>query len=371
MGDGGGLDWEPIELVDSDVDQDDGPAGQVAWIDEDEVDAGGNRNDGRLPPRAARNRALASFAALSLFLAGLGASGVAAYHRHETASRLANALELANGPGSPLIQGLAALGFDSVWHAHVSEHVSFTVVNRSSGPVTVLSARISEPGLVSSSPLDPVGNGRLAPGQVGTVAGTVTADCTQVTGSQVIGLSPLGEVGGEFTTAKPVLSVVARTSGGTTRLARLDPEISSPDGLQQRICLQQGYDLLAIGRIDSAVNPATRTITLRLSADAAADATMQYSAIASYSDDPADDVTGLALSSQPLAESPVAGIVTPGGRLSLDYVIKVWSCPAAAFARSDQVEIQVDVSVKDVPLQGTLQSTDLDPLIERACGAGS
>lgn len=361
----GGIEWEPIEFVDSDADRDDGHAAQVTWISEDEVGAGANRNDGRLPPRTTFNRVAASLLALAVFLAGIGASGRAADDRHVTDRRIANLLELQSGPAAPSIPGLAQLAFGSVWHASVSEDVSFPVVNRSPEPVTLLSAVLSESGLVSSSPLEPVGERQLAPGQAGTVVGTVTADCTRKTGPQAISSSPLGELVGEF--ALPVLSVRARTSGGKSAVSRLDPEASSQLDVQQRICLQQGYGLLAVGGIDSAANPGTHTITLRMSARADTAAAVAFAVSAAYSDTPTEHVPGLVISAQPVSESPMAGTLTPGGRLSIEYSIKVSSCPVGVSPRPDQVEVEVDAYVNSLPLQGALRSTNLAPLIERVC----
>jgi len=356
---GGGLEWEPIELADADGDQ-------VEWIDEGEVGSGPDRYDGRLPPPTTWNRAAASLLALALFAAGLGASAVTAYNRHVADRRIANLLDLQSGPDAPSIPGLAQLGFDSAWQPHVAERVSFAVVNRSPRPVTLMSATIAEQGLVTSTPLAPVGNRTLLPGQSGALAGTVTADCTQEATAQSIDVTPRGEIEGEFTV--PQLSVLARTSGGMIGVSRLDPETSSQQNLQQRICLQQGYTLLTDDKFDVAVNPDTRTITVRLSARAAVDETMQYSASTAYSDDPMEGVPGLTLSPLPLAASAVDGVAKPGGEISVAYMIKVSSCPVGTLRRTDQVQIEFDVSVDDVSLPGLMDSTDLDPLIEQACG---
>lgn len=324
--DDGGIEWEPIEFVDSEADRDDDHATQVTWISEDELGARANRNDGRLPPRTTLNRLAASLLAFALFVAGIGASGAAAHDRHVTDRRIANLLELASGPAAPSIPGLAQLAFGSVWHAAVSEEVSFSVVNRSPRPVTLVSAMISEPDLLSSSPLAPAGNRLLAPGQAGTVAGKVTADCTQATAAPAVDLNSLGEVVGEF--ARPVLSVVVRTSGGKTAVSRLNPETSGQFDVQQRICLQQGYSLLTVGPIDSAVSPGTHTITLSVSARADTDEALDFAASAAYSDDPMDHVPGLVLSLEPVSVSATAGTLRPGGQLSIEYSIKVSSCPA-------------------------------------------
>jgi hypothetical protein len=375
MGDGA-LEWEPIEFIDSDSDSpadfnagsaaDAGPGTHVAWVDGDEVLGGRDLNDGRLPPRTTPNRVAATLLALGLFLAGLGLSGSAAYDRHLADRRIANILQLESGPGAPSIPGLTQLAFASVWQAQVPEQVTFPVVNRSPKPVTLVSAELSESGLISSSPLTPVGNRLLAPGQSGTLGGTVIADCMQATGMQTVILTSGGLTADEFTT--PKLSVTVRTSGGTTGTAPLDPEVAGEADLQQRICDQQGNAPVSLSGITATADPDTRTITLSMDAGFVPTVAVDYSATATYSDAPADHVPGLILSTRPTAVSPAEGVLTPTGDLSLTYVIKVSGCPTGTLPQTDRVDIRLDMSRDGRPLRSVLQSTDLDSLIGQACG---
>ena len=374
----GSVEWEPIGYGSGDG-QDDEYSEQVSWLDDDEaedgdeVDGGAERYDGRLPPRTTSHRVMVTLLALGLCLGGIGLSGTAAYHRHMTDRQNADLLQIQDGAGAPAVSGLAALSFEPEWHAHLAETVAISVVNRSPDPVTLLSAMLDEPGLIGNAQFEPVGDTKLAPGKDGTLDGTVVADCTLPMTMQATS-SPLGELIGEFA-GGTVLSVRAETVGGTTGTTQLNPESSSGLDLQQRICGQQGYQLIDFGMIETAVDRGSRTITLQLPMRSAADDVVDFSASATYTSNPADDIPGLTISA-PEADSAV-GSIAPQAFVTPTFTIKIASCPTSAALRrapkdpDDQVQFRLNTIIKGATMTDSIHDVEIDTLIAQACGDGS
>lgn len=374
----GSVDWEPIDFGPGDG-RDDEYSEQVSWLDDDEdedgdeVDGGAGRDDGRLPPRTTRHRILVTLLALGLCVGGIGLSGTAAYHRHVTDRRNADLLQIQDGAGAPAVSGLAALSFEPEWHAHLAETVAISVVNRSPDPVTLLSAMLSEPGLIGNAQLEPVGDTKVAPGKDGTLGGTVVADCTLPMAVQATN-SPLGEVFGEFV-GGTVLSVRAETVGGTTGTTQVNPESSSGLDLQQRICGQQGYQLVDFGVIETAVDRGSRTITLQLPMRSTADDVVDFSVSATYTDNPANGIPGLTISA-PDADSTL-GSIAPQALATPTFTIKIASCPTSAALRRmpknrvDQVKFQFNAMIRGATMTDSIHDVEIDTLIAQACGDGS
>lgn len=369
----GSVEWEPIDYGSLDG-QDDEYSDQVSWLDDDEVDGGAERDDGQLPPHTTRHRVLATLLTLGLCLAGIGLGATTAYHRHVTDRRNADLLQIQGGAGAPAVAGLAALAFEPEWHAHLAETIAISVVNSSPDPVTLLSAVLSEPGLVTSAQLKPAGDARVAPGESGTLDGTVVADCTQPTAAQAA-TSPLGEVLGEFA-GGDVLSVRAETVGGTTGITQVNPESTSGLDLQQRICGSQGYQLVDFGMIETTVDRGSRTITLQLPMRSAADDAVDFSVLATYTDDPASDIPGLTIS-LPDATSSTLGSIAPQAAETPTFTIKIADCPTPSALQPmlknpiDQVEFQFNAMIEGATMTDSIHNVEIDTLIGQACGDGS
>jgi hypothetical protein len=368
----GAIEWEPIDLGPRDGRYDD-YSEQVSWLDDDEVDGGARRADERLPPHTTRERILVTVLAFGLCLAGIGAVGTVAYDRHMTARRNASVLRIQDGPGELVVNDVAALSFEPEWNARPPETISVGVVNQGPDPVTLVSALLSEPGLIGSARLVPHGDARVAPGKEGTLDGTVIADCTLPTGLQTT-LSPAGVLQGEFAEGTPVLSVSAETLAGTTDVAKLNPESTSGLDLQQRICGSQGYQLLQFGAIATAVNRGTRTITLQLPIHSAADDDVDFSVQASYTDNPADSIPGLTISQPEAAPSSTAGVIDAQASVTPTYTVKISSCPTYDALlplldnQVDQVQFEFSALIKGTTMEGSVQDAEIDTLIAQACG---
>lgn len=343
-------DWTRVEFLDPDEAAPD----DVLWADEEGVGAG--RDPSRLPPRATARRVLASLVALGVFLAGTGSAAAAAYHRHMTDRRLANELVLRAASSPPAIPDLAALGFAAEWHAQVTERVLVPVVNQGPKTVTLLGAVLAEPGLVADVPLTPVVGRTLRPGGTAELAGTVTADCTQGQGAAAAG------------GAAPVLTVRARTAGGTTATARIDPEGEESPGLQQRICGQEGDRLTEPGALTTSIDTTSHIITLRLTAASNADVRLGYTPSGQYESDPSLEVPGLVLS-RPLADPPNDSLAAHG-TLTATYYVGVRTCPSAKPRQPTMLDLQLRFSVGGATLSSTTRQVDLDPLIATACPIG-
>jgi hypothetical protein len=366
----GSVEWEPIEYGSPDG-QDYEYSEQVSWLDDDEIDGGAERDDGQLPPHTTRHRVLVTLMALGLCLGGIGLGASTAYHRHVTDRRNADLLQIQGGAGAPAVAGLAALSFEPEWHAHLAETIAISVVNGSPDPVTLLSAMLSEPGLIGSARLAPAGDARVAPGKDGTLDGTVIADCTQPTVAQSL-TSPLGEVLGEFVSSD-VLSVRAETVGGTTGTTQLNSESTSGLDLQQRICGSQGYQLVDFGVIETMVDRDSHTITVRLPMRSAADDAVDFSVLATYTDNPANDIPGLTIS-PPDATSSTLGSIPPQAAETPTFTIKIANCPTFSALQPmlknqvDQVEFQFNATIEGATMTDSIHNVEIDTLIAQACG---
>lgn len=360
---------EDFEILDPGDDE-----GDVEWLDVEHDEVG--ESSRILPPSAPPSRVLASLIALALVLAGIGSAAGAAYHRHETDVRTANLLELIDDSVPPLIEGLAQLAFEPMWHAQPSVHVSFPVVNKSPEPIRLLSAVLIEPGLARTARLAPVGSSTLRPGEAGLIGGTVTVDCT--TGPV---LSPSqGLLGGAspneaFQIDPPGdgLIVQALTQGGSTHTALLQPD-SGRVGLRQRVCEQQGFMVVANGKTAASVNPKNHQITLTTTAQSTADIPVTFVASAEFYADPEAD--GVFLTNGVYPALPTVGTVQPGRSMTAKFEIPVYHCPNAAQARQPgglppstiDVVIGVDFVVKGQPVGMWSDTVPFDQVLGPACG---
>jgi hypothetical protein len=233
--------------------------------------------------------------------------------------------------------------------------------------VALLDAVLLERGLLGQARLTPVTDRPLAPGATGELAGTVTADCTLT--STAVAVSALEFDGSTTTTVQaPRLQVRARTSGGTTATALLNPENVSPD-LQERICGQEGDDVNRPEKLDTAADPRAHTVTVRLSTGSNADVTMDYASSAQYLSEPDHGVPGFSVS-QPVAQKPAAGKVAPGAALTVTYVIDVRGCPAHPLPKGDGLQLQLEFSVRGTILASLTDGIEFDQLVDAACGLG-
>ncbi len=369
--------WDEVVFLDLDEDwagagaRDPGYA-DVQWLDEvDEVGEerlDGGRDPSVLPPLATRSRVLATLLVLALFVAGTGSAFAAAYHRHVTDLQLANLLDLRDTAAPPDIPGLAAVGFQAIWHAYLSERVVVPVQNRSPKPVVLLGAELVEQGMLQNASFAPVGAARLQPGQTGELAGVVTVDCTQVIqifGVDLGGENHAGTLSGELPPTG--MEVRARTSGGLTRTATLNPDGEGAD-LQERICEQEGFDAMTRAAVQATANAKTRTITLSISSTSHADVPMDFVAAAQYARDPAGESLGLALSADPTADTPIAGIVRSGGTVRAVFAIQVWSCPSGPLPSVGVVNLNIQLLFHGNPVDGVGNGVDLSSLLNEACG---
>lgn len=351
-----------VEFLDPDDPAADDPAAQdVQWLDEEGV--GGGRDPAALPPRAAPRRVLASLLALGVFLAGTGSAAAAAYRRHVTDRRIANELMLHAAASPPSIPDLASLAFASGWRARVTERVLVPVVNQGPRPVELLGALLVESGLVGPAKLTPVGGGTLRPGATGELAGTVTADCADTTATDALIFSSDGP--GATTMAEPFVQVRARTSGGRTATALLDPENDEAADLRARICQQEGDHLTGPQTVTTSFHKTSHLIIVRVSARSNADVQVQYEAQARYEDDPTPE-SGLSLSAQPVV-THASGLLDPGGGFSDRFLVEVRHCPSKPLTQSITLLTTLSYTVQGEYMGVTTRAIELDPLIAAAC----
>ena len=369
MGGDDELEWDEVVFLDLDEDRDragdhDPGYADVQWLDEPgEERLEGGRDPTVLPPIATRNRVLATLLALALFVAGTGSAFAAAYHRHVADLQLANLLDLRDTATSPDIPDLASVGFQTVWHAYLSERVVVPVLNRSPKPVLLLGAVVDERGMLKESSFTPFGTPRLEPGQTGELAGVVTVDCTQVV--QIFGLEFGGTLSDEL--PPPGMEVRARTFGGLTRTATLNPDGQGAD-LQERICEQEGFDAMTRPAVQATADAKTRTITLSISSTSQADVPMDFVAAALYARDPSSEALGLALSPDPMADTPIAGILRPGGTVRAVFMVQVWSCPSGPLPAVGEINLSIQLTFHGSPVDGVRQGVDSASLLNEACG---
>jgi hypothetical protein len=306
---------------------------------------------------------LASLLALGVFLAGTGSAAAAAYRRHVTDRRLANELVLHAAASPPAIPDLASLGFANSWQAWVTERVLVPVVNQGPRTVELLDAELVEPGLMGEAKLTPAVGKTLRPGATGELAGTVTADCAAAEASATAvfgsGQDPAG------TGAGAILQVRARTSGGTTATARLNPESDEGADLRARICEQEGDHLTGPQTVTTSFDKTSHIIIIRVSARSNADLQVQYSAQARYENDPGLE-SGLSLSAHPVVAQGI-GVLNPGGSLSEMFLVGVRHCPTKPLTRPVTLLMALSYSIQGEYVSTTSRAIELGPLIETAC----
>jgi hypothetical protein len=368
----GGFDWS----VDADdvifLDEDeagglDGDLGDEGWLGEERLHSGHDADRG-LPPIAPPSRVLASLLALAVFLGCTGAAFTSAYHRHVTDRRIANTLALAAASSPPRIPGLAALGFQQLWHAQLEEQVVIPVINRSPDPVVLLGAVLEEPGMTTAADFKPIGAARLGPGQTGHFAGEITVDCTQ----DPAAVFPYMDSSDNSTVPLPntaALLVRARTEGGHVGEAALDPDANGPD-LQLRICQQEGFDITGPPTIYAIGDARTHTVEVSLVVASSSDITLGYRATVAFArQDAYGVIPGLPDASAPEPALPPTGTVRSGGTIHVSFVIKVLSCPIRP-QQQDGLYVELMLTAGGNPVDALEESTALALPLSTACGQG-
>jgi hypothetical protein len=386
--------------------------GEVEWLEESagEEQVAAGRDPRRLPPHAPRGRILASALSVALVLGGTGGLGTVAYHRHETDVRVASTLDLSASGTAPSIPGLAELAFATTWHARPSEQVLVPVVNRGPDAVTLLDGRFSELGLSGPATLWPVGDPTLAPGGTGELAGTVTADCTSAQdadmtvltqgsdappGSAQIEVDPGAESGRQSSTSSSggysstvtvtalgsvssgvppaaqehlgSMQVRARSASGRTGEALIFPEVGVGT-TAERICEQQGQNVITTSGLTASVDARTHTITVSLAATSVADVVLRYSADSEYSALP--EAPGLILPDTLSPALPTAGTVAPGGKLDVAFQIPISRCSADSVPGTDNILLNVLFLLDGQLVSFENYTASAQTLIGQACGDG-
>jgi hypothetical protein len=346
-----------------------GTRGDAGWLDVERLQGG--RDPGRsLPPVAPRSRVTASLLALAVFLACTGSAFTAAYHRHLTDRRIANTLKLSAADTAPKIPGLAALGFQQLWHAELEERVVIPVVNQSPRPVVLLSAVLEEPGMTAAAEFEPVGAARLAPGQTGAVGGEIMVDCTQ----DPAAVFPYMDNSDNSTVPLPntaALLVRARTQGGHVGEAALNPDANGPD-LQLRICQQEGFDITGPPTIYAIGDARTHTVEVSLDVTSSSDITMGYRATVAYARQDQYGIIGVAGpadTSPPEPLLPSTGTVRSGATIHVSFTIHVLSCPIQPQA-TDGLYVELTLTAQGNPVDALEESTALALPLVTACGEG-
>lgn len=386
---------EEVEFLDLGTDTGSGPDGSdaenddVDWLDEPggEERVASGRDPLRLPPRAARGRALASVLSLATVLSAVIGVGTVAYHRHETDVRAANLVKLTASSTAPSIPGLTELAFDPKWHGHVSEHIVIPVVNKGPHAITLMDGKLSEAGLQGAPMLEPVGKATIQPGGTGELGGTVTADCTtefsNLTMNDVT-VGPGTTVGtttatvvldgdstdGSATATKPqtdmgALKVRARSVSGHVGEQTIFPE-PAVGNTAERICAQQGRKVAQLGTVHMSADSNTRTFTVSLTAKSMADTPLEYESSATW--DTLPGAVGLELQAgfSPTSED---ALVQPGGTFTASFQMTVVTCPTSATFHDDQITLAVTfASSGGYLISGETQAVAARPLIYEACG---
>jgi len=349
---------------DSDTGGRGGRRGEAAWLAEERIQPGRDQ-EGSLPPPAPQSRVLASLLALAVFLGCTGAAFTAAYHRHMTDRKIADTLNLTASASPPMIPGLAALGFQQLWHSEVEERVVVPVLNHSPGAVVLLGAVLEEPGMIAAAALEPVGATRLGPGGQGAVSGDVTVDCTQ----DPAAVFPYIDSSGNATVPLPntaALLVRARTEGGSVGEAALDPDADGPD-LQVRICEQEGFNITGAPSISAAADPRTHSVEVSLSVASSSDVTLGYRASAAFTRDREfEGISGPSDTSALKATLPTDGIVRSGGTMRVSFTIHVLSCPIQVL-QADEVYVEVTLTARGNPVDAIEEAVGLAAPLTAAC----
>jgi hypothetical protein len=391
---------DEVEFLDLDAGAAGGGADEVDWLDEPagEERVASGRDPRKLPRRAARGRALASVLSLALVLSAAGGIATAAYHRHQTDVRVADALQLAAASTAPSVPDLTKLAFATNWQAYPVEQVVIPVANQGPAAITLVDATLVESDLRGTPVLKPVGRTVIPPGGTGVLAGTVTADCVTVQYSALISTSDdeprtldqeavpadvtsgvvtvngMSEGIGLLSEQKPAsadqLRVRARAYGGRLRVATILPESGQAD-TAHRICAQQGHNAVRTGKMKISADPSRHTITMSVSATSLADSPVSYSAGAGFSAAPvgADmKVDQLFVSTR--TDGPVAadGEAQPGHKFTVTFVTTVGQCPSTPPSSGDEIVVGITYILANEPVGVVVDTLDAGPLISEACG---
>ncbi|WP_034265282.1 hypothetical protein [Actinospica robiniae] len=363
-------------------------ADEVDWLEEadgeERVAAG--RDPRRLPPRATRNRALASVLSLAVVLSAAIGAGTAAYDRHQTDVRSANLVRLAASSTAPSIPGLTELAFAPKWHAILSEQVVVPVVNKSPHPITLLDGRLTETGLRGAPTLKPVGKAVIPPEGTGELGGMVTADCTAGFSDMSSGANPQSSAGldGTTTAMASVIDTASLDAGDLTKMREsmgaLQVQARSVSGhlgeqtifpeqavgnTADRICSQQGRKVAQLNKVTTSVDPSAHTFTVSVTAKSLADTALEYVSSAGFETLPG--ALGLELAGD-FSPSSQDDLVQPGGSFTVSFQMTVVTCPTSATFHQDQIMLNVTFLSDDFMLSGVNESVAARPLIYGACG---
>lgn len=296
---------------------------------------------------------------LGLCLGAAAIAGGRAYRRDQAADRAAATLALqVLATGDPVgLPEAATLGSAGTWTGEPSTTVEVDVVNRGPDAVTLLpDAAMSGPGVAAAN-LAPSGDARLGPGQVGRLLGTVQVDC---------GLPSAAGLGRD---AQTTLRVRARLANGSVGTAPIGLNTGG-ESVREEICLQQGA-AVASGNFTESADPLRRTFTVSLSARSLARSALSYTLTYQYADASRNGavaaVPGTALAA-PVPVGEVAGLLTPGGRLSGGFTVPVTQCPIALPEENVDVELQLIAADADRKVLLQADEFDLSLLVAAACG---
>lgn len=349
---------------------------ETDWPQEERIEA---RRDPRPSPLADLRRPAAFVLVLGLCLGAAAAAGVGAYRRDVAEERAAGRLVLREAVDDPVnLPDAASLGRPGTWREDPSTKVEVDLVNLSPDTVTLLpGAALRGPG-VTAGQLAPDGSGRVKPGQVGRLAGTVTVDC---------GLIPAAR---SQASAQTTLLVRARLADGSVGAAPIGLNADG-ESVREQVCLHQGEGVVA-GFFPESADPARHTFTVALTARSLAAEPLNYMLMYQYTDGmdaqdlgttPATSATGRLSTwisilqgdrevtlGAPAPVGSVTGVLQPGASLSGGFAVPVTRCPDAPLEEDVDVDVDLQLIVDDAgrPVLLRADSFDLSTLIEAACG---
>lgn len=296
---------------------------------------------------------------LGLCVGACATVGVHAYRRDQAADRAAAVLVLREqATGDPVsLPDAASLGDHGTWTFDPTTTVEVDVVNRGPLPVTLLAeVAMRGPGVTSAS-LAPLGDGRLNPGQIGRLAGTVRVDC---------GLPSAATAGQD---AQTTLLVRARLANGGIGTEPIGLNTGG-ESVREQICLQQGA-AVASGNFAESADPVHQTFVVSLTARSLTATPLSYTLAYQYTNASRGGAVAApppATLGTPVPVGSVSGLLGPEARLSGGFVVPVTRCPVGLPEENVDVELQLIVSYAGRRVLLQADAFDLSMLAAAACG---
>ncbi|MBR7833186.1 hypothetical protein KDL01_07915 [Actinospica durhamensis] len=291
---------------------------------------------------------------LGLCVGATALAGVGAYRRDLAADRAAAALILRQETiGDPVsLPDAASLGPVGSWSAEPSATAEVDLVNLGPDAVTLLPGDVLRGPGVTAGSLSPGGSGRLSPGQIARLVGTVWVDCRQTPATT----SP----------SPPVTTLLVRARLANSRVGTTPIGLNAGgESVRDQICLRQGEAVVSASFPQSA-DPAHHTFTLALTARSLADTPLQYTLTLRYA--PSAALSQGAKLGGPDPVGSVSGALAPGGTLSGGFVVPVTHCPIALLEENADVDLQLTALDAGKPVLLRADSFDLSTLLAAACG---